>query len=131
MTFPKSSLPEYKTVRTTDLVRLLELVPLSDIEVDGKVMRFQDPNAHDALASIRDAIHKLIDGSRYAPPEVAPINEAFGVIFHNLDANGDPVGAQPQDGWEKGYCAGLRFAYRTLKARGVALPVTQPQRSPE
>lgn len=62
-------------------------------------------------------------------PEVEAIKEALGVIFHNVDTNGDPVGAQPKGPWETGYCAGIRFAYRTLKARGVVIQSPPQSRS--
>lgn len=31
-----------------------------------------------------------------------------------VDENGDPVGAQPENGWENGYAAGVRHVYRIL-----------------
>ena len=41
---------------------------------------------------------------------------AFLRITLQLDENGDnDCGAAPQEGWETGYCAGLRAAYRALK----------------
>ena len=60
-------------------------------------------------------------------PEEQRIQEAFAAAFCNMDENGDPVGAQPEGPWETGYAAGLRTVYRTLKARGIALPSSQPQ----
>ncbi len=60
---------------------------------------------------------------------VVELSKALETIFHNVDENGDPIGAQPETPWEKGYCAGLRFAYRVLKSRGIALPPSTPQGS--
>ena len=62
-----------------------------------------------------------------AVPEEQRIQEAFAAAFCNMDENGDPVGAKPDGPWETGYAAGLRTVYRTLKARGIALPSSQPQ----
>ena len=50
------------------------------------------------------------------------VAEALGTVFCNMDADGDPVGAQPETDWEKGYAAGLRHVYRVLKQRGFVLP---------
>lgn len=38
-----------------------------------------------------------------------------------VDDNGDPVGAQPEQGWETGYCAGVRTVYRLIKQRAAPL----------
>ena len=42
----------------------------------------------------------------------------------NVDEDGDPVGAQPEAGWETGYCSGIRHVYRALK--GNAAPQEVP-----
>ena len=34
---------------------------------------------------------------------------------YSIDKNGDPVGAQPDAGWETGYAAGIRCFYRILR----------------
>ena len=52
--------------------------------------------------------------------------EALDTVLCNMDANGDPVGAKPENDWEKGYAAGLRHVYRVLKGRGFNLPVASP-----
>ena len=37
----------------------------------------------------------------------------------NVDEDGDPVGAQPEAGWETGYCSGIRHVYRALKGNAA------------
>ena len=66
------------------------------------------------------AYHKALP----SPGEAPQLSEALDTVFCNLDANGDPVGAQPETPWEVGYSAGLRHVYRVLKQRGFRLPVT-------
>lgn len=79
------------------------------------------PDAY--VQCLMDTITELLK----APPAA----EAFQVIFHNMDSNGDPIGAQPETPWETGYAAGLRYAYRVLKERGVDLPPNEPARDPK
>lgn len=63
----------------------------------------------------------LLEGcghSNSEQPAAKPLPEVFREIF-GMDENGDPVGARPETEWERGYCAGLRVAYRTLKSRSI------------
>ena len=62
--------------------------------------------------------------------EGGALKGALAEAFCNMDENGDPVGAQPEPGWETGYAAGLRTAYRTLKAHGIPLPSQSMNDSP-
>ena len=85
----------------------------------------KDELAQDALLC---ALDDLLSVERHAvtistPSATAePISDVLAVIFCNMDANGDPVGAQPEPGWEEGYAAGLRYVYRRLKSSGIPLP---------
>ncbi len=45
------------------------------------------------------------------------IRQCMEWINEGNDENGDPVGAQPEPGWETGFAAGVRLCYRILKGR--------------
>ena len=52
------------------------------------------------------------------PAPAVDRNAVLALLRHELqlDENGDSnCGVQPLPGWETGYCAGLRTAYRALK----------------
>ena len=63
-----------------------------------------------ALAAVRDL---ALAGRRARDEALASLRRKL-----QLDENGDNVcGAEPLPGWETGYCAGLRTAYRALKGK--------------
>ena len=74
---------------------------------------------HRAADEIERLQKRCSEADQRSPLAVA---EALGTVFCNMDADGDPVGAQPETDWEKGYAAGLRHVYRVLKQRGFVLP---------
>ena len=47
---------------------------------------------------------------------------------YSIDKNGDPVGAEPDVGWETGYAAGIRCFYRTLRDIYAAAPKEQKEK---
>ena len=90
---------------------------LEDFVQEGCSAMSEDKHhALQALDTLRAALRA--DGG------VAKVREALETVFCNMDEHGDPVGAQPESEWEKGYAAGLRHVYRVLKGRGFDLPVT-------
>ena len=70
----------------------------------------------------------IVHYMRTAPrSDTAPFNEAMAFLRQELqlDHNGDNAsGAAPLAGWETGYCAGLRTAYRALKNHKKAAPLS-------